>query len=50
MKTIEFKPRGRFKMMWEDYVNHDLRVMEINHCNKQAKPRNEWQQTTEQVN
>jgi len=36
--------------MWEDNVNRDLKVVKINHCNKQAKGRNGWKQITEQVN
>jgi len=37
-------------MMWEDNVNCDLKAVEINHCNKEAKGRNGWKQITEQVN
>ena len=37
-------------MMWEDNVKCNLKVVKINHCNKQAKGRNGWKQITEQVN
>ena len=37
-------------MMQEGNVNHNLKVVKVNHCNKQAKGRNGWKQITDQVN
>jgi len=41
-KSIALRPRGRFKMTWEEDVKHALKVMKIYHWKKRAKIRNEF--------
>ena len=40
--SIALRPRGRFKMTWEENLKHALKVMKIFRWKKRAKSRNEF--------
>lgn len=40
-KSIAFRQRGRPKMRWQDDIQHNLKVMKIDHWKRRDKSSNE---------